>query len=295
MKFVKMNGCGNDYVYFDLFDEDVRAHERDIIAAIPRISDRHFGVGGDGVVLIMPSACADVRMRMFNLDGSEGKMCGNAIRCVGKYAYDTGLVKEKNITVETASGVKTLTLFAENGVCTGAAVDMGRAEFGAADIPVDTDRLPDGFLPSRSVCGEVMRDVPVVSGGRTWLGTAVSMGNPHFVIFTDDDLDGFDLEKYGKPLETHPLFPDKVNVEFVNVLSPTRLRMRVWERGSGETMACGTGSCATVAAAVANGICAPDAEIGVELRGGTLKIAYHADGVTMTGGAEINFTGDVKL
>ena len=273
----------------------MRAHERDIIAAIPRISDRHFGVGGDGVVLIMPSACADVRMRMFNLDGSEGKMCGNAIRCVGKYAYDTGLVKEKNITVETASGVKTLTLFAENGVCTGAAVDMGRAEFGAADIPVDTDRLPDGFLPSRSVCGEVMRGVPVESGGRTWLGTAVSMGNPHFVIFTDDDLDGFDLEKYGKPLETHPLFPDKVNVEFVNVLSPTRLRMRVWERGSGETMACGTGSCATVAAAVANGICAHDTEIEVELRGGTLKIAYHADGVTMTGGAEINFTGDVKL
>ena len=165
MKFVKMNGCGNDYVYFDLFDEYVRAHERDIIAAIPRISDRHFGVGGDGVVLIMPSACADVRMRMFNLDGSEGKMCGNAIRCVGKYAYDTGLVKEKNLTVETASGVKTLTLFAENGVCTGAAVDMGRAEFGAADIPVDTDRLPDGFLPSRSVCGEVVRDVPVVAGG----------------------------------------------------------------------------------------------------------------------------------
>lgn len=296
MEFVKMNGCGNDYVYFDLTKPQIAAGEEAIIAAIPEISDRHFGVGGDGVVLIMPSDTADVRMRMFNLDGSEGKMCGNAIRCVGKYAYDTGIVHSRDITVQTASGIKRLALAVTDGVCTGATVDMGKAVFEAAKIPLDESKLPDGYVPVYcGVCGKVWKDVPVSSGGKTWKGTAVSMGNPHFVIFTDEDVDTLDLEKYGKPLETHPLFPDKVNVEFVNAVSHGVLKMRVWERGSGETMACGTGSCATVAAAVAGGICAAGEETEVVLRGGVLKITYGADGVKMTGGAEINFTGDVKL
>lgn len=295
MEFVKMNGAGNDYVYFDLTKEDARAHEDELIRAIPHVSDRHFGVGGDGVVFIMPSDVADVRMRMFNLDGSEGKMCGNAIRCVGKYAYDSGYARKERLTVETASGIKTLALSVEDGVCTGAEVDMGRAAFEAKDIPLDESRLPAGYAPAETACGRVWKDIPVESGGREWKGTAVSMGNPHFVIFTDEDVSALDLERYGKPLETHPLFPDKVNVEFVNVLSPVRLRMRVWERGSGETMACGTGSCATVAAAVANGICKEGSSVEVVLRGGTLKIVYGADGVKMTGGAEINFKGDVRI
>lgn len=295
MEFVKMNGAGNDYVYFDLTKEDALAREEELIRAIPRISDRHFGVGGDGVVFVMPSAVADVRMRMFNLDGSEGKMCGNAIRCVGKYAYDSGYAKKEKLTVETASGIKTLSLVLSGGVCTGAEVDMGRAVFAAKEIPLDESRLPAGYAPAETVCGKVWNDVPVSSGGKERKGTAVSMGNPHFVIFTDEDVDALDLEACGKPLETHPLFPDKVNVEFVNVLSPVRLKMRVWERGSGETMACGTGSCATVAAAVANGICKEGASVDVELRGGTLKIVYGADSVKMTGGAEINFKGDVRI
>lgn len=295
MEFVKMNGAGNDYVYFDLTKEDALAREEELIRAIPRISDRHFGVGGDGVVFVMPSAVADVRMRMFNLDGSEGKMCGNAIRCVGKYVYDSGYARKERLTVETASGIKTLSLVLSGGVCTGAEVDMGRAVFAAKEIPLDESRLPAGYAPAETVCGKVWNDIPVSSGGKERKGTAVSMGNPHFVIFTDEDVDALDLETCGKPLETHPLFPDKVNVEFVNVLSPVRLKMRVWERGSGETMACGTGSCATVAAAVANGICKEGSSVDVELRGGTLKIVYGADGVKMTGGAEINFKGDVRI
>lgn len=296
MKFVKMNGCGNDYVYFDLTSTENATQEEKIVAAVPRISDRHFGVGGDGVVLIMRSEEADVRMRMFNLDGSEGKMCGNAIRCVGKYAYDTGLVQSRDITVQTASGIKKLSLAVTDGVCTGATVDMGRAVFRAAEIPLDESRLPEDFVPVYcGVCGKVWKDVPVSSGGKEWKGMAVSMGNPHFVIFTEENIDALDLEKYGRPLETHPLFPDKVNVEFVNVTGDGVLKMRVWERGSGETMACGTGSCATVAAAVAGGICKAGEQTDVVLRGGTLKITYCADGVKMTGGAEINFTGDVTL
>ena len=175
MRFVKMNGCGNDYVYFDLTSREAAAKGADIIRAVPRISDRHFGVGGDGVVLILLGGVADVRMRMFNADGSEGRMCGNAIRCVGKYAYENGLTDGRTeVTVETASGVKRLSLLTEGGVCTGASVSMGRAEFGAADIPIDESFLPEGYHPEETPYGRVWKDIPLRAFGQTWTGTAVS-------------------------------------------------------------------------------------------------------------------------
>lgn len=296
MKFVKMNGCGNDYVYFDLIAREAAARGGEVIAAVPAISDRHFGVGGDGVVLILPSGVADVRMRMFNADGSEGKMCGNAIRCVGKYAYETGLTEGRtSMTVETASGVKRLSLIVEDGVCTGASVDMGRAVFEAKDIPLDESFLPDGYTPAETPFGRVWSGVPVRAFGRTWVGTAVSMGNPHFVVFTDENVETLELDKMGKLIETHHLFPERVNAEFVNILSPARFRMRVWERGSGETMACGTGSCAVAAAAVACGILREGAAAEIVLNGGTLSVVFTSDGVTMTGGAEKNFEGEYAI
>lgn len=296
MKFVKMNGCGNDYVYFDLTAREAAARGGEVIAAVPAISDRHFGVGGDGVVLILPSGVADVRMRMFNADGSEGKMCGNAIRCVGKYAYETGLTEGRaSMTVETASGVKRLSLIVDDGVCTGASVDMGRAVFEAKDIPLDESFLPDGYTPAETPFGRVWSGVPVRALGRTWVGTAVSMGNPHFVVFTDENVETLELDKVGKLIETHHLFPERVNAEFVNILSPARFRMRVWERGSGETMACGTGSCAVAAAAVACGILREGAAAEIVLNGGTLSVVFTSDGVTMTGGAEKNFEGEYAI
>lgn len=296
MKFVKMNGCGNDYVYFDLTSREAAARGGEVIAAVPAISDRHFGVGGDGVVLILPSGVADVRMRMFNADGSEGKMCGNAIRCVGKYAYETGLTEGRtSMTVETASGVKRLSLIVDDGVCTGASVDMGRAVFEAKDIPLDESFLPDGYTPAETPFGRVWSGVPVRAFGRTWVGTAVSMGNPHFVVFTDENVEALELDKVGKLIETHHLFPERVNAEFVNILSPARFRMRVWERGSGETMACGTGSCAVAAAAVACGILREGAAAEIVLNGGTLSVVFTSDGVTMTGGAEKNFEGEYAI
>lgn len=296
MKFVKMNGCGNDYVYFDLTSREAAARGGEVIAAVPAISDRHFGVGGDGVVLILPSGVADVRMRMFNADGSEGKMCGNAIRCVGKYAYETGLTEGRtSMTVETASGVKRLSLIVDDGVCTGASVDMGRAVFEAKDIPLDESFLPDGYTPAETPLGRVWSGVPVRACGRTWVGTAVSMGNPHFVIFTDENVETLELDKMGRLIETHHLFPERVNAEFVNILSPARFRMRVWERGSGETMACGTGSCAVAAAAVACGILREGAAAEIVLNGGTLSVVFTSDGVTMTGGAEKNFEGEYAI
>ncbi len=296
MKFVKMNGCGNDYVYFDLTSHEAAAKGGEIIAAVPAISDRHFGVGGDGVVLILPSGVADVRMRMFNADGSEGKMCGNAIRCVGKYAYEAGLTEGRtSMTVETASGVKKLSLIVEDGMCAGASVDMGRAVFEAKDIPLDESFLPDGYLPADTPFGRVWSGVPVSAYGQTWTGTAVSMGNPHFVIFTDENVEALEIDKVGKLIETHHLFPERVNAEFVNILSPSRFRMRVWERGSGETMACGTGSCAVAAAAVACGILREGAAAEVVLNGGTLSVVFTADGVTMTGNAEKNFEGEYAI
>lgn len=273
-KFVKMHGAGNDYIYFDCFDGE----PEDASALAVRLSDRHKGIGGDGVVLICPSAVADAKMRMFNADGSEGRMCGNAIRCVGKYLYDRGICRREEISVETLSGVKRLRLFPEDGKVKRVRVDMGRAEFDPARIPVLLE-------------GEVI-DRPVhVAGGEHRI-TCVSMGNPHCVLFEDPD--GVDLEKVGPLFECDPLFPERVNTEFIKVIGKNALKMRVWERGSGETMACGTGACASAAAAVACGLCGRGEDILVKLRGGDLVINV-GDTVYMTGEAEEVFSGEVEL
>ena len=276
LKFTKMHGIGNDYIYFDCFKEKVTEPER----LAQRISDRRFGVGGDGIVLIMPSDCADFRMRMFNLDGSEGKMCGNATRCIGKYVYDRGLTDKTEITLETLSGIKKLKLHVENGKVKTVSVDMGKAELRAAKIPVVSS--------TETVIGEQR----FVAGGESVI-TCVSMGNPHCVVFTDG-IDEIDLEKVGPKFEKDPIFPDRVNTEFVETSGCNTLRMRVWERGSGETWACGTGACAVCVAAAENGLVPRDTDVTVKLRGGDLTVNYHKDGtVIMTGPAQFVFDGEL--
>ena len=240
MKFTKMHGIGNDYIYFNCFEETVDNPEELSI----RLSDRHFGVGGDGIVLIMPSDKADFRMRMFNADGSEGKMCGNATRCIGKFVYDKGLTDKTRITLETLSGIKILDLDVKDGKVEKVTVDMGKANFKAGEIPVI------------SGSNEVVEQELTV-GDRTDKITCVSMGNPHCVIFTEG-IDSLELEKIGPGYENHPMFPERINTEFVEFIDPHTLKMRVWERGSGETLACGTGACATVSAAVKTGRCPAD-------------------------------------
>ncbi len=277
MKFSKMHGAGNDYIYVNCFEENVTDPEK--LAVI--LSRRHYSVGSDGLVLIMPSDKADFRMRIFNADGSEAMMCGNATRCIGKYVYDFGLTAKTDITLETNSGIKYLTLFTENGKVRKVTVDMGKAILTPRDIPIDSSL--ERFIAQ-----------PVTADGITYKVTAVSMGNPHAVIFTDD-VDSLDLEKIGPPMENHELFPNRVNTEFVQVINSRTLKMRVWERGSGETYACGTGTCATVVAACLNGICRQDEDVLVHLVGGDLTINYKSDGtVLMTGGAEYVYTGEVS-
>ena len=276
-KFYKMHGAGNDYIYFDCFDAPLY----NPAAAAKKLSDRHFSVGGDGVVLILPSNVADAKMRMFNADGSEGKMCGNAIRCVGKFLYEVRGLKKNVITVETRSGVKTLGLSVRSGKVSAVTVDMGRAE-------LDPAKIPALFEGSRAV------DVPLTVGGVAYKITCVSMGNPHCVVFGGDP-DRIDLEKLGPQFETNPAFPDRVNTEFIEVLGKNELKMRVWERGSGETLACGTGACAAAVAAVLNGYCEKNADIAVHLRGGTLTVRDTDRAVLMTGPAEFAFTGEVDL
>lgn len=274
MKFTKMHGIGNDYIYFNCFEEAVENPEELSI----RLSDRHKGVGGDGIVLIMPSDKADFRMRMFNADGSEGKMCGNATRCIGKYVADRGLTDKTEITLETLSGIKKLRLEKENGICKSVTVDMGKAEFAAEKIPVISD-LPEIVGKETEIAGGVRKI------------TCVSMGNPHCVIFTDGVRE-LDLEKIGPSYENDKIFPERVNTEFVEVIDEKTLFMRVWERGSGETLACGTGACATCAAAVENGFAKADELVTVKLLGGELQIKYNSDGsVTMKGGADFVFDG----
>lgn len=263
MKFTKMHGIGNDYIYFNCFENEVENPE----ALSVKLSDRHFGVGGDGIVLIMPSDKADFRMRMFNADGSEGAMCGNAARCIGKYVYEKGLTDKTQITLETLSGIKYLTLNVNGGRVESVAVDMGAPRVGA-------------------VSGKL------AANGTEYTYTFVDVGNPHCVIFTDDEVDGLELEKIGPAIENHELFPDRANVEFVNVIDGKTLKMRVWERGSGETWACGTGACAITVAAVENGICKKGDDVAVRLRGGTLSINY-GDTVIMTGPAAFVFEGEI--
>ena len=275
--FVKMQGCGNDYIYFDCFEQPLENPE----ALSVQLSQEHFGIGGDGIILIEPSAVADGRMRIFNKDGSEGRMCGNGIRCVGKYLYDSGRVKKTELTVETKSGIKRLSLEVFDGQVLSVTVDMGPAVLAPEQIPVRLE-------------GPQVVDRAVLVGGREQRITCVSMGNPHCVIF-ETDVEGLALEERGACVETDPLFPESVNTEFVQVLDAHTLRMRVWERGSGETWACGTGACAAAVAAVLNGYCAKNEEITVHLRGGDLKIRYTDETVYMTGAAVTVFTGEVAI
>ena len=276
MKFTKMHGLGNDYIYFNCFEETVKNPEELSI----KLSHRHFGVGGDGIVLIMPSEMCDFRMRMFNADGSEGKMCGNASRCIGKYVYEKGLTVKTELTLETLGGVKTLTLETNGKRVKSVSVDMGKAEFTPAKIPVVSDKP------------EVVNE-PMTVAGKEWKINCVSMGNPHCVIFTDGIM-SLPLAEIGPIFENDKMFPERINTEFVEVVDKTHLKMRVWERGSGETMACGTGASATVSAAVKNGICDPDVFVTVSLLGGDLSVMYRSDGtVIMKGTADFVFEGEL--
>lgn len=281
MKFTKMHGIGNDYIYVNCFEETIENPEELSI----KLSNRHFGIGGDGLILIMPSKVADFKMRMFNDDGSEGKMCGNGTRCIGKYVYDNHLTDKKEITLETLSGIKTLKLFTnQDNEVTSVTVDMGKAILKSSEIPVKSNL--DTFI-----------NQPIDVNGATYYMTCVSMGNPHAVIFMPKNtIDNLDLEKIGKYFENHEIFPDRVNTEFVEVWDNHTLKMRVWERGTGETLACGTGTCATVVASVLNGYCNYDDQILVHLRGGDLKITYQKDEeVFMTGSATKVFDGEIDL
>ena len=273
-KFTKMHGAGNDYIYFDCLQEELE----DPAKAAIKLSDRHKGIGGDGIVMICKSDVADAKMRMFNADGSEGKMCGNAIRCVGKYLYDHKIVQKTDVDIETLSGIKHLKLFAEEGKVKLVRVDMGAASFDPKSLPVLLE-------------GEVIDRAVKVAGGEYRI-TCVSMGNPHCVVFADPDTT--DFETLGRKFENDPIFPERVNTEFIKKIGKNALQMRVWERGSGETMACGTGACAAAAAACACGVCEYGQDILVKLRGGDLIINI-GETVYMTGEAVKVFTGEVEL
>lgn len=277
LRFTKMQGAGNDYIYFNCFDQPIQSPES--LAVI--LSDRHFGIGGDGIILMEPSPTADARMRMFNLDGSEGRMCGNAIRCVGKYLYENGIVPKQDMTIETLSGNRALHLYVRHDRVTSVTVDMGRAQLNPARIPVN--------LPGMDVVGR-----PVTIEGVDYAVTCVSMGNPHCVVFCDN-LDNLPIEQVGPLFEHNALFPQGVNTEFVRVLDRTTIQMRVWERGSGETFACGTGACAAAVASVLCGHCLKNADITVKLLGGDLMIRYTDEAVYMTGKAEKVFEGTIEI
>ncbi len=277
LHFTKMHGCGNDYIYFNCFEDPVEDPEQLAV----RLSDRHKGVGGDGVILVCPSDKADAKMRMFNLDGSEGKMCGNGIRCVAKLVYDRGIAKKRELKIETLSGIKTCMIREKDGKAESVTVDMGKAILNPAQIPV---KLPGDAVISRET---------KIAGGN-YAVTCVSMGNPHCVVFGEDP-DGIDLERLGPKFEHDPLFPEQVNTEFVKVVDSRTLKMRVWERGSGETMACGTGACASAVAAVLNGYCPLGEDIVVRLRGGELTVRYTEETVWMTGEAVEVFEGQCTM
>ena len=277
MKFTKMHGIGNDYVYVNCFEERLENP-----AQISRfVSDRHCGIGGDGLILIGPSEVADFQMRIYNADGSQAEMCGNGVRCVGKYVYDRGLTKKTTVTVETLGGIKTLELHVEQGTVRSVTVDMGLPILAPEKIPVQGT-------------GERFLNIPVTVDGREYHVTAVSMGNPHAVVFVPDTA-SLDLPCIGPLFENLEIFPERTNTEFVEVIDRDTLRMRVWERGSGETMACGTGACATLVASVLNGKCQREAT--VKLLGGDLQIRWDEtnDHVYMTGPATIVFDGEIDL
>lgn len=273
MNFTKMHGIGNDYVYVNCFTETVP----DPAATARWISDRHTGVGSDGLILICPSEVADVEMRMYNADGSRAQMCGNGIRCVGKYAYDRGLVHKTTMTVQTLAGVKTLQLHLQDGAVASVTVDMGEPDLDPAAIPVLADRGP-------------VLDLSVQVEGQDWQLSCVGMGNPHAVAFVEDP-GALDLPRIGPQFENHPLFPQRTNTEFIRVDGPNALTMRVWERGAGETQACGTGACAAAVAAILRGAC--QSPVTVHLLGGDLEISWDRQNnhIFMTGPATFVFDG----
>ncbi len=278
MKFTKMQGIGNDYVYVNCFQE----HIPDPAALAVKISDRHFGVGSDGLILICPSKIADFQMVMYNADGSQSQMCGNGIRCVGKYVHDKGLTDKTTVTVETLAGVKTLELhLRENGTVAAITVDMGAPILTPKDIPVAGEG--DSFIAR-----------PLNVSGKTWSVTAVSMGNPHAIVYVEDT-GSLDLPAIGPAFECHPAFPERTNTEFLQVIDRHTIKMRVWERGSGETLACGTGACASLVASYLNG--KTDRRATLQLLGGDLEIRWDQETghVFMTGPASFVFDGEYPL
>ena len=284
MKFTKMQGIGNDYVYVDCTQKAISDPE----AVARRISDRHFGIGSDGLVLILPGDRADFRMRMYNADGSEAEMCGNASRCVARYVYERGLTDKTEISLETGAGIRTLRLNLQDGKVASVQVDMGVPELRPERIPVDAKALG---LPEDAdrVQGALLHTEDGI-----YSVTCVSMGNPHCVVF-QKEVDSWPVEKRGPGFENHPAFPRRINTEFAAVLDREHIRMRVWERGSGETLACGTGACATLVAAVMNGL--TERKAFLRLNGGELLIEWdeNTGHVLMTGPAEFVFDGEIDL
>ena len=281
VNFFKMHGCGNDYIYFDMFNDDVRAKIHNPSELSIKLSNRNKGIGGDGIVLVEPSKTSHAKMRMFNADGSEAGMCGNAIRCIGKFLYENKRLTESNFEIETISGVKKLFLNISGNSVTSVKVDMGRALTNPSDIPVN--------LPGDIIVG---REVNI--SGQPYEITCVSMGNPHAVIF-HDDVESFDLHTIGPLFEHAEIFPERINLEVAEMLGRNHIRMRVWERGTGETLACGTGACAVAVAAVNLGYCDSQKDVLVELRGGNLTINCTPGAVYMTGECIMVFEGRVLV
>lgn len=277
MKFTKMQGIGNDYIYINCFEEKV-VNPAELSV---RLSDRHFGIGGDGIILIEPSKTADCRMDIYNADGSQAMMCGNGIRCVGKYVYERGIARKQTLRIDTMSGIKTLQIDIKNEKVASVTVDMGEPELSPDQIPV-------------SLSGDRVVDRRLEAEGQEYRVTCVSMGNPHCVLFVDD-VKQFPVESVGPKLEKHSVFPNRANIELIHVISQNEIEMRVWERGSGETWACGTGACASVAACVLNG--KTERDVLVHLRGGDLSVRWDetTGHIFMQGPAEFVFDGTVEI
>ncbi len=277
MEFTKMEGCGNDYVYVNGFTYKIKNPNK----VSEFVSNRNFGIGSDGLIMVNPSDKADFRMNMYNADGSEGKMCGNGIRCVAKYVYDNKMTDKTTITVETLSGIKTLVLNVEDGKVKTVRVDMGSPILKAKDVPVISEK-------------EQVIDEPIMIDNKEYKITCVSMGNPHAITFIDDT-DSLDIESIGPKFEKNEIFPDRINTEFIQIVDRNTIKMRVWERGSGETLACGTGACASVVACVLNNL--TENKVTVKLLGGDLFIEYNTEENTvyMTGPARVSFVGNIDI
>lgn len=290
MRFTKMHGCGNDYIYVDGSREQIPAEKKPEL--VRRLSDRHFGIGGDGVIFINPSLEADFEMEMYNMDGTRAEMCGNGIRCVAKFVYDKGLTAQNSIRIVSCGKVKHLELNVENGKVSTVRVNMGPPILKAGEIPViiNDTAVANGCVANRE---EVISD-PIEAGGKIYKMTCVSMGNPHAVVFVED-VSSLELEKIGPLFENHARFPNRTNTEFVKVIDQETIEMRVWERGTGETLACGTGACASVVACILNGL--TKEQVTVKLLGGNLQILWDRkeDLVYMTGPASTVFEGEIEI